>query len=127
MLQRRQSNTEGSLREREECLEQQITEESRVSGRIEAYLKKHYEELADKVDYWMTRHEQDTEMKTKDVQDLKVRSHRRLFSLLYNNCVTLTAQQGKRSAETGGIDSEGVCVCVYNYVVMHSLTLCTVQ
>ncbi len=72
MLQRRQSNREGSLHQKEECLEQQILEETRVSGRIEAYLKKHYEELAGKVDYWMTRHEQDIEMKNKELHDLKV-------------------------------------------------------
>ncbi len=104
MLQRRQSNTESSLHQREECLEQQITEESRVSGRIEAYLKKHYEELAGKVDYWMTRHEQDIEMKGKDVHDLKVRrvfSHflgGALFILLHFAC---TAKQGKWSDKIG--------------------------
>lgn len=72
MLQRQQDNTEEYLRSREASLEQQISEESRVSQRVEAYLKKHYEELAEKVDYWMTRHEQDTDMKTRELHELKV-------------------------------------------------------
>ena len=72
VLQRRHGNSEGSLRESEGTLEQQLAEEACVSGRIEAYLKKHYEELAEKVDHWMTRHEQDIEMKGRDLHELKV-------------------------------------------------------
>ncbi len=72
MLQRRHGNSEGSLRDREGSLEQQLAEEARVSRRIESYLKKHYEELAEKVDHWMTRHEQDIDMKGRDLHELKV-------------------------------------------------------
>ena len=31
------------------------------------------QELAEKVDYWMTRYDQDLEMKTMDLHELKVR------------------------------------------------------
>ncbi len=72
MLQRRHGNSEGSLRDRKGSIEQQLAEEARVSRRIESYLKKHYEELAEKVDYWMTRHEQDIDMKGRDLHELKV-------------------------------------------------------
>ena len=72
VLQRRQGNNEADLRGFEQQLMQQIDEESRVSGRIEAYLKKHYEELAGEVDHWMTKHEQDLDMKSREVHELKV-------------------------------------------------------
>ena len=57
----------------EEQLKQQIEEEARVSQMIEDYLKNHYEELAGQVDHWMTRHEQDLDMKFRDLHELKVR------------------------------------------------------
>ena len=63
--QRHQANLESGM-----SLEE---EEARVSQTIEDYLKNHYEELAGKVDYWMTRHEQDLDMKMKDLHELKVR------------------------------------------------------
>ena len=44
----------------------------RVSQRTETYLKKHYQDLAGKVDYWMNRHETDLDMKTRDLHELKV-------------------------------------------------------
>ena len=56
----------------EEQLRQQIEEEARVSQMIEDYLKNHYEELAGQVDHWMTRHEQDLDMKLRDLHELKV-------------------------------------------------------
>jgi hypothetical protein len=53
-------------------LQQQLEEEIRVSQRIEDYLKRHYQDLAGRVDYWMTKHENDLEMKVKDLHELKV-------------------------------------------------------
>ena len=70
--QRHHSNAETNLTEQEKKYRQQLEEEMRVSQRIEDYLKKHYQDLAGKVDYWMTKHEQDLEMKTRDLHDLKV-------------------------------------------------------
>ena len=70
--QRQQTNTESKLSSHEQQLAQQLDEESRVSQRIEDYLKKHYEELAGKVDHWMTKHEQDLDMKSRDLHELKV-------------------------------------------------------
>lgn len=53
-------------------LHQQLEEEIRVSQRTETYLKKHYQDLAGKVDFWMNRHETDLDMKTRDLHELKV-------------------------------------------------------
>ena len=63
---------ESELRDEEHKLRQQLEEEARVSHLVEEYLKKHYEELAGQVDHWMTKHEQDLDMKTRDLHDLKV-------------------------------------------------------
>ena len=71
--QRHQANTESSMSEEDRKLKQQIEEEAKVSHMIEDYLKNHYEELAGQVDHWMTRHEQDLDMKSRDLQQLKVR------------------------------------------------------
>lgn len=60
------------MSEREKKLVQQLEEEMLVSEHIENYLKIHYEDLAGKVDHWMTKHEQDLEMKTKGLHELKV-------------------------------------------------------
>lgn len=70
--QRRQANTEGTVTSDQGRMQQQLEEEIRVSQRIEDYLKKHYQDLAGKVDHWMTKHENDLEMKTKDLHELKV-------------------------------------------------------
>ena len=70
--QRHQANLESSMSMEEEQLKQQIEEEARVSQMIEDYLKNHYEELAGQVDHWMTRHEQDLDMKLRDLHELKV-------------------------------------------------------
>lgn len=70
--QRHQANRETELTEADSRLEQQLKEEVRVSERIEEYLKKHYQDLAGKVDYWMNKHEIDLDMKTKDLHELKV-------------------------------------------------------
>ena len=56
----------------EDQLKQQLEEEARVSQMIEDYLKNHYEELVGQVDTWMTRHEQDLDMKLRDLHELKV-------------------------------------------------------
>ena len=72
MNQRRQANQESGMSEEEERLKQQLEEETRVSQVIEEYLKSHYEELAGQVDHWMIRHEQDLDMKGRDLQQLKV-------------------------------------------------------
>ena len=60
------------MAEEERKLKQRLEEEARVSQMIEEYLKGHYEELAGQVDHWMTRHEQDLDMKGRDLQQLKV-------------------------------------------------------
>ena len=70
--QRQHSNLESSMSEEEQRVKQQLEEETRVSQVIEEYLKSHYEELAGQVDHWMTRHEQDLDMKGRDLQQLKV-------------------------------------------------------
>lgn len=70
--QRHQTNTENVMTSSEVRLQQQLDEEIRVSQRIEDYLKRHYQDLAGKVDYWMNKHENDLEMKTKDLHELKV-------------------------------------------------------
>ena len=70
--QRHQANKEKELSTDGSRLEQQLREEVRVSERIESYLKKHYLDLAGKVDYWMNKHEVDLDMKTKDLHELKV-------------------------------------------------------
>ena len=72
MKKRRNTGRETSLTEEEEKLEQQLTEEHLVNKSIDSYLKKHYEDLARKVDYWMTKHEQDLDAKSKHVHDIKV-------------------------------------------------------
>lgn len=72
MSQRHQANTESTMTEGESRLQQQLEEEIRVSQRIEDYLKRHYQDLAGKVDYWMNKHENDLDMKTKDLHELKV-------------------------------------------------------
>ena len=72
MHQRRQVNSEMSMSEEEHQLRQQLEEEVKVSQMIEEYLKGHYEDLAGQVDHWMTRHEQDLDMKVRDLQQLKV-------------------------------------------------------
>ena len=72
MNQRHQSNDESSLSEQEQRVKQQLEEERRVSQVIEEYLKNHYEKLAGQVDHWMIRHEQDLDMKGRDLQQLKV-------------------------------------------------------
>lgn len=72
MSQRHQTNTEGSMGAEDSKLQQQLEEEIRVSQRIEGYLKRHYQDLAGKVDHWMNKHENDLEMKTKDLHELKV-------------------------------------------------------
>lgn len=70
--QRHQTNRETDLGDTKSRLEQQLEEEVRVSERIEGYLKKHYQDLAGKVDFWMNKHEVDLDMKTKDLHELKV-------------------------------------------------------
>ena len=60
------------MSEEEWRLKQQLEEEAKVSQMIEEYLKNHYEDLAGQVDHWMTRHEQDLDMKVRDLQQLKV-------------------------------------------------------
>lgn len=70
--QRHHLETNSKLSTHEHELAQQIDEEALVSQRVEQYLKKHYEQLAGEVDHWMTRHEQDLDMKTRDLHDLKV-------------------------------------------------------
>ena len=78
---RHQTSTETKLSSREQQFAQQLDEESRVSNRVEEYLKKHYEELAGKVDHWMTKHEQDLDMKSRDLHELKVSATNALSSL----------------------------------------------
>lgn len=73
--QRHQQNTVADMTGEDSRLRQQLEEEIRVSQRIEEYLKKHYQDLAGKVDHWMTKHENDLEMKTKDLHDLKVNNY----------------------------------------------------
>lgn len=73
--QRHQQNTITDMTGEDSRLRQQLEEEIRVSQRIEEYLKKHYQDLAGKVDHWMTKHENDLEMKTKDLHDLKVNNY----------------------------------------------------
>lgn len=63
---------ESSMVDKQGKLQQQLGEEIRVSQLIEDYLKKHYQDLAGKVDHWMTKHEQDLEMKSNDLLELKV-------------------------------------------------------
>lgn len=66
-----------------------------MSQRIEDYLKRHYQDLAGKVDYWMNKHENDLEMKTKDLHELKVNS---LLSALFIIMVNVVYfQQNKAS------------------------------
>ena len=72
MNQRHQTNSENTMTANDVRLQQQLDEEIRVSQRIEDYLKRHYQDLAGKVDYWMNKHENDLEMKTKDLHELKV-------------------------------------------------------
>lgn len=67
-----QANNESNLSEDEQKLRQQLEEEAQVSQLVEEYLKKHYEELAGQVDHWMSKHEQDLDMKTRELHDLKV-------------------------------------------------------
>ena len=70
--QRKTTYKEDDLAEEEKRLRKQLAEETLVSQRIDLYLVKHYEDLAGKVDYWMTKHEQDLDMKSRDLHDLKV-------------------------------------------------------
>ena len=70
--QRRQTNAEIDLSEDQKRTRQQLAEETLVTQRVEEYLKKHYQDLAGKVDFWMTKHEQDLDMKTRDLHELKV-------------------------------------------------------
>lgn len=70
-----QAITESDLTDEDQKLRQQLEEEARVSQLVDEYLKKHYEELAGQVDHWMTKHEQDLDMKTKELHDLKVCSY----------------------------------------------------
>lgn len=70
--QHHQANKETELVEAERRLQQQLKEEVRVSEKIEEYLKKHYQNLAGKVDFWMNKHENELDMKTKDLHEIKV-------------------------------------------------------
>ena len=70
---RRQTNTETALLMEQNMLQRQLEEEIRVSQRIEQYLKRHYEDLAGKVDHWMNKHENDLDMKSRDLHELKVK------------------------------------------------------
>lgn len=72
VVQRRHGNQDAALRLEEQQLRQKLEEEERVSGRVNDYLKSHYEDLAGQLDYWMAKHEQDVEMKSRDLHDLKV-------------------------------------------------------
>ena len=72
MTQRQNTNTETSLAEQEVKLRKQLAEECLVSQKIEDYLKKHYEDLAGNVDHWMTKHEHDLDIMSKDLHELKV-------------------------------------------------------
>ena len=72
MNQRRTNNKEEDLTEEEKKLRKQLAEETLVSKRIDLYLAKHYEELATKVDHWMGKHEQDMDIKSRELHDLKV-------------------------------------------------------
>ena len=69
---RRQTNSEATLLMEQSVLQRQLEEEIRVSQRIEQYLKRHYEDLAGKVDHWMNKHENDSDMKSRDLHELKV-------------------------------------------------------
>ncbi|KAL5475398.1 hypothetical protein EMCRGX_G025207 [Ephydatia muelleri] len=60
-----------AMEEEVSTLKQKIEEEKKVSESIEEYLKTHYEELDGQVDHWMAAYEQDLEMKTSDVQEIK--------------------------------------------------------
>jgi len=70
--QRQTTNKEEELTDDEKRLRKQLAEETLVSKRIDLYLARHYEELATKVDYWMAKHEQDMEMKSRELHDIKV-------------------------------------------------------
>lgn len=72
--------------EEKESLKQELAEEKRAHAEIENYLKKHIEvkikikknnnnvffkDLDGKVEHWMSRYEEDLEMKTIEVQETK--------------------------------------------------------
>uniref|UniRef100_A0A1X7T6G0 Uncharacterized protein n=1 Tax=Amphimedon queenslandica TaxID=400682 RepID=A0A1X7T6G0_AMPQE len=69
--QRQQQNKESDLYNERERLKQELAEEKRAHAEIENYLKKHIEDLDSKVEYWMSKYEEDLEMKTTEVQETK--------------------------------------------------------
>uniref|UniRef100_A0A1X7SK92 Uncharacterized protein n=1 Tax=Amphimedon queenslandica TaxID=400682 RepID=A0A1X7SK92_AMPQE len=69
--QRQQQNKESDLYNERERLKQELAEEKRAHAEIENYLKKHIEDLDGKVEYWMSKYEEDLEMKTTEVQETK--------------------------------------------------------
>lgn len=103
--QRHKANRERTLSESEARLQQQLQEEVRVSERIEEYLKKHYQNLAVKVDFWMTKHENDLDMKTKDLHELKV-------LLVHVLCETCLAPAPLRPQQTWSSLGGTLCTAV---------------
>ncbi|XP_019861344.1 PREDICTED: IQ domain-containing protein G-like [Amphimedon queenslandica] len=71
--QRQQQNKESDLYNERERLKQELAEEKRAHAEIENYLKKHIEDLDGKVEYWMSKYEEDLEMKTTKVQETNER------------------------------------------------------
>ncbi len=72
VAQRHHSNREVSLRLEEQQLRQEVEEEEVVSGRVNEYLQRQFEDLAGQLDHWMGKHEQDVDMKSRELHDLKV-------------------------------------------------------
>uniref|UniRef100_A0A1X7T4W8 Uncharacterized protein n=1 Tax=Amphimedon queenslandica TaxID=400682 RepID=A0A1X7T4W8_AMPQE len=78
--QRQQQNKESDLYNERERLKQELAEEKRAHAEIENYLKKHIEDLDGKVEYWMSKYEEDLEMKTTKVQETNSESVHHFYS-----------------------------------------------
>ncbi len=72
VAQRRHGIEDASLQLDEQNIRQQLEEEEKVSMRVNEYLQKHFEDLEGQLDRWMGKYEQDIDMKSRDLHDLKV-------------------------------------------------------
>merc|ERR1711916_116138 len=69
--QRRYEETQGSLELDVRVLEQKLALEQQVNSDIENYLKSYQDKLDQKIQYWMSKYDEDLEAKHHELEQLK--------------------------------------------------------